>query len=284
MAPADLTKGWVSSSTCSLYPTAYWKSPFFVFLQTDADTALRALLQLVGFCTERLIAEYTKHSSAPPSINLVLSDGTAYEFKGGGRAFLWFETSVTHAGQLHSALAALERYLTLRIDAGHDIDPELERILLSGNSAGLLGVLTDVGKFKPELFRGVLRPFVTQSRIYNWDDERIKALQFFPAPHWARQGDLIFNMARDWHNAPYRHRSLREVPQRICVSCSSISAVSANTTLSKRRISGMSGLSSTMRYRRSHQTQGCRAIIHFLLSTTRRSERYIAQPAPTNRK
>ena len=193
------------------YPTAYWKSPFFVFLQVNADTALQALLELVSFCTERWIAEWRKHSSVPPSISLVLSDGTAHEFRGGGRAFLWSETSVTHAGQLHSALAALERYLTLKIDADLDIGPELERVLLSGNSAGLLGVLTDVGKYKPELFRGVLRPLVTQSRIYNWDDERIKALRFFAAPHWARQGDLIFNMARDWHNAPYRHRSLREV-------------------------------------------------------------------------
>ncbi len=33
------------------YPTAYWKSPFFAFLQINADIALRTLLTLVGFCT-----------------------------------------------------------------------------------------------------------------------------------------------------------------------------------------------------------------------------------------
>jgi hypothetical protein len=108
-------------------------------------------------------------------------------------------------------LTALERYLTLKIEAGLDVEPELERILLTGPSAGALGVLSNVGKYKPELFHGVLRPLVTQDQIYRWDDERMAALQFFPAPHWARQGEMIFNMARDWHNAPYRHKSMREV-------------------------------------------------------------------------
>jgi hypothetical protein len=33
------------------YPTAYWQSPFYAFLQIDAEAALTALLQLVEFCT-----------------------------------------------------------------------------------------------------------------------------------------------------------------------------------------------------------------------------------------
>jgi hypothetical protein len=195
------------------YPTAYWKSPFFAFLQISAGAALEALLKLTGFCTERWIAEWQKlWSGAPPSVSLVLSDDAEHQFLGGARVFAWSETNASHAGQLHSALAALERYLTLKIDAGLDVEPQLERILLTGNSVGLLGVLTNVGKYEPELFRGVLQPLVTDSRIYHWDDERIATLQFtFPAPHWARQGEMIFNMAREWHHAPYRHKSLREV-------------------------------------------------------------------------
>ncbi|MBV8755108.1 MAG: ATP-binding protein [Hyphomicrobiales bacterium] len=195
------------------YPTAYWKSPFFAFLQISPDAALDALLRLTSFCTERWIAEWKKlWSGTPPSISLILSDSTEHQFLGGSRVFAWSETNSSRAGQLHSALAALERYLTLKIGVDLNVEPELERLLLTATSAGLLGVLTNVGKYKPDLFRGVLRPLVTHNRIYQWDDERAVALQFgFPAPHWARQGDMIFNMARDWHQAPYRHKSMRVV-------------------------------------------------------------------------
>jgi len=195
------------------YPTAFWKSPFFSFLQINPDIALEALLKLTGFCTERWIAESQKlWSGTLPSISLVLSDAAEHQFRGGASVFAWSETNASHAGQLHSALAALERYLTSKIEAGLDIEPELERILLTGTSAGLLGVLTNVGKYRPELFRGVLRPLITHNRIYNWDDQRVVTRQFaFPGPHWARQGEIIFNMARDWHNAPYRHKSMREI-------------------------------------------------------------------------
>ena len=195
------------------YPTAHWKSPFFSFLQINQDVALEALLKLTGFCMERWIAEWPKlWSGTPTSINLVLSDGKEHQFLGGFRVFAWSETSAIRGGQLYSTLAALERYLTLKIEAGLDVQSELERLLLAGNSAGLLGVLTNIGKYKPELFRGVLRSLVTHSRIYNWDDQRLRMLQFaFVAPEWARQGEMIFNMARDWHNAPYRHKPLREV-------------------------------------------------------------------------
>jgi hypothetical protein len=48
------------------YPTAYWKSPFFSFLQISPDTALEALLKLTGFCTERWIAEWQKIWSGTP--------------------------------------------------------------------------------------------------------------------------------------------------------------------------------------------------------------------------
>jgi hypothetical protein len=195
------------------YPTAYWKSAFFLFLQLNWDVAIEALGKLVEFCTERWIAEWRKNwSDAPPSVGLILSDGAEHAFFGGARAFAWSQTDTNRAGALHSALAALERCLTAKIGAGANVEPDLERILLTGTSAGLLGVLTNVGKYKPTLFQGVLKPLVTRDQLYRWDDERLAGYQFgFTAPHWSRQGELIFNMARDWHNEPYRQKTLRDV-------------------------------------------------------------------------
>jgi hypothetical protein len=195
------------------YPTAYWKSPFFSFLQINWDTALETLSKLVAFCTERYIAEWRKNwSGTPPSVSLFLGDDAEHVFLGGARVFAWSETNSNRAGQLYSALAALERCLTVKIRAGANVEPDLERILLTGTSAALLGVLTNVGKCEPNLFRTVLRPLVTRDKLYRWDDKRFEALRFgFVAPQWARQGELVFNMARDWHNEPYRQKSMRDV-------------------------------------------------------------------------
>jgi hypothetical protein len=194
------------------YPTAYWKSPFFLFLQIDAGTALETLIALANFCTERWAAEYRKHwSGSPPEFTVSLPDGTEREFAGDTMMYIWSQTNSTHTGQLNSALAALERYLVMKIDAGLDVEPDLQRILSTGSSVGLIGVLTNIGKYKPDFFCGILRPLTAHSRIYFWDDERIKALPFAFAAQWAQQGELVFNMARDWHNAPYRSKSMREV-------------------------------------------------------------------------
>ena len=194
------------------YPTAYWKSPFFLFLRIDAGTALETLIALVNFCTERWAAEYRKHrSGAPPELVVNLPDGTERKFAGDAMMYIWSQANSIHTGQLNSALAALERYLVMKIDAGLDVEPDLQRVLLTGSSAGLVGVLTNIGKYKPDLFRGILRPLAAHSRIYFWDDERIEALPFAFAAQWAQQGELVFNIARNWHNAPYRSKSMREV-------------------------------------------------------------------------
>jgi hypothetical protein len=195
------------------YPSAYWKSPFFLFLQINWDAALQSLFKLLDFCTERCLAEFRRRQWAmPSSVSLLLSDGAEHVFSGGARAFSWSQTNTNSSGQLNSALAALERCLTLKMETGASVDADLERILLTATSAGVIGVLTNVGKFKPDLFRGVLRPLVTRDQIYRWDDQRASERQFaFVAPHWARQGEIVFNIAREWHNAPYRQKSMREL-------------------------------------------------------------------------
>jgi hypothetical protein len=193
------------------YPTAYWKSPFFSFLQINRETALVTLIKLVNFCTGRWAAEWRKaFSGSPPSVILHLPDGER-AFLGDTMMFCWSQSNSMHAGQLNSSLAALERYLTMALDAGVDIEPVLQQILLTGASAAFLGVLSNIGKYRPQLFKDIFRPLVTNRRIYEWDDERLKALPYAFVAQWAQQGEFVFNMARDWHHAPYRQKSMREV-------------------------------------------------------------------------
>src|SRR3546814_6013582 len=77
-------------------------------------------------------------------------------------------------GNLFCALDALERWLTLRLDAGEDITADIERILREGNSAALVSVLLNVAKYRPSLLTGPLAALLTFPNLFYWDSVRVK--------------------------------------------------------------------------------------------------------------
>jgi hypothetical protein len=202
------------------YPTAYWKSQFLSFLQINPNVALDALIALVNFCTERWISEWRRHSKeSHPQIAIRLDDGSERIFAGNHIVFDWAQINSNRAGQLHSGLAALERWLCLAIDSGNEISPYIDRILRTSNSVSLLGVLINVGKYRPDLFKSDLRLLITIERLYRWDDYRKDALQYHSVGEpWARQGEVIFQMAKNWYLAPYRQQALRSVVPKLAMA------------------------------------------------------------------
>lgn len=197
------------------YPTAFWKSPFFLFLQIDSAAALDTLCKLIVFCTERWKHEYGDPEHIP-QITIILEDGSERVFKGGSRVFDWAQTNSLHSGQLHSALAALERWLCTELDNGKDIAPILAKLLEHSNSVAMLGVLINVGKYRPTLFSGPLRPLLGNRDLYSGDDYRMNALQHhFVGFSWIRAGEMVFEMAKQWTFAPYRRVPLLEIAKRL---------------------------------------------------------------------
>jgi hypothetical protein len=194
------------------YPTAYWHSAFYTFLQIATDIALGTLIALVDFCTERWDYERQRHGADRISIVLDLRGGTQKEFVGDHSVFDWSQENSTHAGQLHCALAALEKWLCVCLDGGSDVTPYIQRLLEGSRSVAVLGVLLNVGKYRPVLFEGLLRPLLAHQALYFWDEYRLDALQYrFDAAAWARQGETIFQMAREWWSATYRRVALRRI-------------------------------------------------------------------------
>ena len=72
----------------------------------------------------------------------------------------------TRSGQLHSALAAMERWLYDLIDAGSDVTAHIEHLLRTSNSVAILHVCVNVGKYRPELFSGPLKPVLALHQSY----------------------------------------------------------------------------------------------------------------------
>ena len=193
------------------YPTAYWKNRFFAFLQISPDIARNALHRLVNFCTERWEHDAMREDgSKPPTTSIALEDGTVRETIGNFRVFTWSQSDSHHNGQLFSALASLEKWLCILIDAGVDITSEIDDLLRNSNSVGIIGVLINIGKYRPDLYKGPLKPLLAIHRLYVWDYHRVKnsADGFFDGMSWIREGEAVFEKARDWTLAPYRRASL----------------------------------------------------------------------------
>lgn len=196
------------------YPTAFWKSPFFPFFQWAPKTALTSLIALVNFCTERWVAEVMKgRTVAPPGVTLQFADGSEKSFLGWWQVFGWPQSNDSmRNGNLFCALDALERWLTMRLDAGEDITADIERILGEGNSAALVSVLLNVAKYRPSLLTGPLAALLTFPSLFYWDSVRVEQVGYnFIPSSWIQGGEAMFNFARDWTLAPHRQRKFLDV-------------------------------------------------------------------------
>jgi hypothetical protein len=202
------------------YPTAPWKSPFYAFLQINPDAALGYLHQLINFSTDRWVHAVGKQSrSTPTTLALRLADGTVLEYAGNYWVFTWSHQDSLFIGQLHCALAALERWLCDLIDAGIDVAPRIDALLRATKSVAVLGVLVNVGKYRVELFKGPLQPLLRVQRLYEWDFQQAReSVYAFDAMTWARRGEVVFEIAKNWVLAPYRKRKLREIVPEIVVT------------------------------------------------------------------
>ncbi len=193
------------------YPTAFWKSPFFPYLTAQPEAALAALKQLLDFVVARWFSEAPEDAEMPV-LTVPISASVVRIFPGTRSHFGWSQQNSNHSGQLFSALDALERWLVLKMDAGEDISPWCERLLEMEGSTAIVGVLVNAGKHQPNLFRGALRPLIGLEDLYWWDHGRVKNVGFnFDTFSWFRNGDAMFNMARDWVLAPHRKMDLRTV-------------------------------------------------------------------------
>ncbi|GAA4133919.1 hypothetical protein GCM10023067_55660 [Aminobacter aganoensis] len=200
------------------YPTAYWKSPFFSFLHVDPASAIDSLLKLVSFCMDRWEHEVTSRGGRSPAPILIrLDDGTERQFRGRYSVFAWSQASDHSNGPLYSSLAALEKWLCGLVDHGADVSSHIDTLMRHADSVAILGVIINVGKRLPELFSAVLKPLLTVAPFYEWDERRVRDSEYsFAGTIWIQSGEMVFEMAREWHAAPYRHRNLIAIVSELC--------------------------------------------------------------------
>ena len=77
----------------------------------------------------------------------------------------------------------------------------------------MLSVLINVGKYHIDLFKGPLRSLLAVHHLYVWDHHSVEnsPATLFNGLSWIRQGETVFEMAKEWASAPYRKVKLQQI-------------------------------------------------------------------------
>lgn len=218
--PLSISEGYGLEHIDSQSPTAYWLSPYFTFLQINKEVALRTLIALIEFCTDRWEHEVQRFDGAAnvPHLIVTTPDFSQKKFVGDRTVLSWSHTNSMFMGALACGLAALEQWLGDEIEKGSDVSASIQQIMTLCRSVGVLGVLLDVGKRHRKLFSGVLLPLLTSDRLFFGDQARVRELGFgFDSFGWLQYGESVFNLARDrWGTTlAYRQIDLRQIARHI---------------------------------------------------------------------
>ena len=142
-------------------PPLYCRGPFLEFLKEAPDQGLSFALRLVNFASRRFCEGH----------GLTVRIGNdARLWYGNSNVFRWHhDWPVSFGSIIHCVLMAVERWLYEEIDHGEDIDPWINRILRESESLAFAGLLFEVGKYRPSLFAGVLKPLLQNWLFLDWD-------------------------------------------------------------------------------------------------------------------
>ena len=166
-----------------LQPIHYWTSamwhrgPFIGFLQVAPVEAIRFVASLINFVTDRCIEAERAEGYEPGSVDVTLAGGARISWKGDARVYGWFRGSAPQNIAVASALMALERFLYQRLDAGEDVEELVQLILSEATSVAFAGVLVAAGLHSQHLFASVLKPLLAVPELYEWDRQRVIALE-----------------------------------------------------------------------------------------------------------
>lgn len=201
------------------FPTIFWKSPFWPFLQIAPDQAIAAILQLTAFCTDRWVVGARGSSLALPVA------GTDHAYFGDAHVLAWSQTISAPTGNLHCALDSLERWLVTRVNEGVDVSSRVSQLLSESHSMAILGVLINAGKHCPALFTGPLSPLLAKPELYAWDSFRVENVEHNFAGSFVSSGDQLFELAKQWVLAPHRRVELVDVVIGLILSHSALADV-----------------------------------------------------------
>lgn len=197
--------------------SSFWTNgPFVAFLKNSPDIALRTIIHLVNFATERAteLPEDVRDRIVVP-VNVA---DQIREWRGTQWSLLWHKGHVFGPRAVCCALLSLEYWLYQLQDAKKPLDAYLAAILDQSQSIALAGVLISVGKRDPDLFLGPLRPIVEAVDLH-WMERllRTRNEDTYMACNFDTFG-AERKLVQEWVEMPHRKESLGDLVLRLFLS------------------------------------------------------------------
>ncbi len=205
------------------YPPFYTRGPFLSFLREAPNEGLSFVLRVVNFATQRWAegesrraAEGGPVSGEELAVTIRIGDQDRC-WVGNELVLTWSLGWSVESNVVICALMALEAWLHETSEAGRQIESLLHRIIDESESVAFLGLLVSIGKWKPSLFEGVLRPVLGVWQLYLWDQKTsLERTGVNPSLiPWSMRRGPENDAAREWHTRPYRSILLTELAQRL---------------------------------------------------------------------
>ena len=214
----------------------YFIGPWLQLLEQHSKIALKIIIDLVNFATERFVtAERQKEqqrASLKSNIPLIetLMGSSSWEtplleentekqivWFGDERVFGWYRNRLINSPIIPTILMALEKWLYDLIDDGNKaIDPYVDYILENNKSVAIAGVLCSVVKKSPILLYGKLKILASAWQFLTWDMKISldNSWEIGFGFYYRRLGEALYNEALEWNRMPHRRLNLRDVVQR----------------------------------------------------------------------
>ncbi len=191
--------------------SCFWISgPFLTFLRSSPSVALPAIVRLVNFATDRG-AEIGEEMRPYRSVSVVV-EGETHEWRGHQFSYVWHQGHVFAPRSVGCALLSLEKWFYLLMDGGHSLDEHIAFILRESRSIALAGVLICVGKRKPELFLGPLRPLIEAIDFYMIEESNHRRGEdSFSVSAFYERSPGVIEAWREWVQMPHRKESIGQL-------------------------------------------------------------------------
>ncbi|MFA6239727.1 MAG: hypothetical protein WC655_02285 [Candidatus Hydrogenedentales bacterium] len=190
-----------------------YDGPFLIFLKTDFEEALDCIIRLVDSATANCLDDLNC-TSIP--VYFISSPIGPRCFWGGMQVLSWYRGHCVE-GALEAALKALEKWLYDALnESSEKAQKAIDQILTHGHSAAFLGLLWEMGRFRPELLAGDLKILLKCARLYFWEYSAL-------ASEFVGIGQIIspfqpkerLKLIHEWETMPHRRIQVKFIALRL---------------------------------------------------------------------
>jgi hypothetical protein len=193
-----------------VFPAFWTKGPFILLLRENPLPALRLIIQLVNFATERYSDWWPYQDKAVCQIEFN-ANSKKVVWLGNLQVYAWNRYPMNTQDYVGCALMALERWFDVTVKKNATVvSAAINQIFEQGQSLAFAGVLVNVGKRHRELFLTGLKPlFFIESLLY-LDIQTVTQESSFGGGGF---NETLFErkLQAEWYQIPERKQTLSDL-------------------------------------------------------------------------